>query len=362
MKFFVTAGLLLTLTIVACAQDDDALVLASPWSEDADDPLLQREPVTRPLGASLASLLEGAPYETPQGRGFRRVGRVWGGVADSWRQVATPVQDTGDTPVTDFGDLHQFNIRFDTLRAEQLQALRSLEIVGQHLWSRRAGLLTNKPALRLNLHGIGVAVELGDVPMADAAGPVEPPATVGWFAGAKSVDYLAYGLRMNQGIDEFQFDGISDVLGYTGSNTRVDHWAIGPQVSVGRVTAIDKWMFDLSGHLMLAYSRVEIEQSNQIGSGLQPGALNRPLLLQPTYTTHGRSHDHFSPHAEVRLASGYAIRRDWTADAMLRGYVTGPWYESSELVDYSLPDLGIRGGDPGAHIGWNLYLGVTYLR
>ncbi|MEN1681049.1 MAG: hypothetical protein AAGJ46_15785 [Planctomycetota bacterium] len=380
MKRFIAISILLAVAPGARGQEEDTLVLASPWDLEADETLLSDEPQTRGWRDSLVSLFKGPRHAPAAGPGFRRGFRLWGAAADvsdgledsgafdgvDNTSAGVPLASEGYRPggvlFIDYGDLHTFDIRFTTLTQEQRQGLRSLELVGQHVWSRKSGLLTPAPALRLNAHGLGLAAEIGQIPSAETAGPADPPRAGGWFAGAKSVNYVAYGLRMNQGIDAYLLEGESNVLGYMGSNTRVDHWSIGPQASVGRVTAIDHWTFDLSGHLMLAYSRVEIEQTNRLGSDLAPGALNRPLLLQPTMSRHERSHDHFSPHAEVRLTSSYAIQRDWTVDAMARGYITGPWYESSEHVRYQLPDMGTSNTDPDERAGWDLYLGVTYFR
>ncbi|MEN1681050.1 MAG: hypothetical protein AAGJ46_15790 [Planctomycetota bacterium] len=268
-----------------------------------------------------------------------------------------------DVITLDFGDLHNFNIRFDELRLSHRLGLHSFELVGQHLWSRKAGLMNRWPAMRLSYHGQGVAAELGSLPAADIAGPTRPPAGGGLFAGAKSVDYLAYGIRVNHGFDEFFFEGYSDVIGHTSSGTDAAYWAIGPQVSLGQVTAIGRWTFDLSGHVVLAYSRVEIEQDNVVGQDVAPGGYGRPLVVpNPTRTRYEQEHDHFAPHAELRLATSYAVRRSWTADAMARGYVTGKWYDTLEMTDYALPEMGLKEVDANERVGWDLYLGVTYLR
>ncbi|MEM8866158.1 MAG: hypothetical protein AAGF31_11500 [Planctomycetota bacterium] len=275
-----------------------------------------------------------------------------------------------DLIYTDFGDLHLFNLRFDIYHTWHKRRLDTFELVAQHLWTRDRGLLNHKPAWRFNYYGPEVAVELGQLRVADRSAPSlrRKQTTNGWFAGFQSVNYCGYGIRYNAGEDRYGYHGALEVsvdagLGNpTYGDTDIMHTTIGPQLSIGRVTSRSPWQFDLSGHLLLGYGRADFDQDYVVGELLRPQAINPLIVAQPHYGENKRDDEYFAQHAELRLTTSYFLRRNCTIDATVRGFVAGPWYDASEAIGYTLPSFTLLETSSDYLTGYNLYVGMTYLR
>lgn len=244
--------------------------------------------------------------------------------------------------------------------------LGSVEVMGQHLWRGDHGILNTKPAWRLTFLGIGPALDAGELPVADFESFAESDEpNPGWLRGFKVVNYLAYGVRFNQGTDEFSWgayiDGV-DGWGRTFANTEVRNSLLGPQLAMGRIVSKGRWVFDASGMILLGYQETKTALEGGFGDNIITGGLNNPAVAQPTYTLQTQREDHFGTHAEVRLTTSYLIRKHWSLDAMIRGFMTGPWYDASERFGYTLPNYTLQPAPAKALVGANLFLGVTYLR
>jgi hypothetical protein len=89
----------------------------------------------------------------------------------------------------------------------------------------------------------------------------------------------------------------------------------------------------------------DMQQSNGIGAELVPGANNRLLYAQPTYSTHRQSIDGVSPtgvlwaEAGLQITERSSLKFAWTAT-----YVNDILM-SQNRVRYYLPDMGFQ--DPG---------------
>lgn len=266
----------------------------------------------------------------------------------------------------DFDDLHLFNIRFSELTISHERWLGSAELMAQHLWSREKGILNKTPTWRFTLLGVGPVIDLGNLPVADIeATRRDTKPRSGWLRGFRTVNYFAYGLRYNQSRDEISW--LSYVDGVSGwerlsANIRTQNSLIGPQLAVGRVASKGRWMFDLSGTILLAYQETETTVRSSFGENIITGGLNNSATADPTYYTEQRRERHFAQHAEVRFTTSYLIRRHWSLDAMLRGFLAAPWYESQDRFVFALPSFKLQSSDAQALVGANLFLGVTYLR
>ncbi|MEM1303933.1 MAG: hypothetical protein AAGG46_03500 [Planctomycetota bacterium] len=301
--------------------------------------------------------------------GFRWYARVWGGslsTQDDYDAVNLNVVGSDSNTVHyDFDDRHNFNVRLEEAQGETSRELPSVELSFAHLWDERGRLVNRWPAWQVNLMNLGAGLEFGRLPVADRTAPralperalaAEPPR---W----RRATYAAYGLRYANGVDEYRFRGNTDLLGNTFVDTQVEHPILGPQFVLGRVASRDRWATDVSVRLLLGYGEANTGQHGGIGEEAIPGGSNNSAVLQPTITSSEQSRRQFAQLLEVRCVASYFFREHWSADLMARAYVTGPWYEASSSVGYTLPNYTLNQDPPSDYFsGANLLFGVSYLR
>lgn len=272
--------------------------------------------------------------------------------------------------VYDFDDLHTFNIRLDNLHVRQHRSVSSVELMGQHLWDWDQGILNRRPAWRVGWQGPGSrgpmgSGEFGFLPVADVGEPrrKERPNRGGWFAGFKSASYLAYGIRGNRGRDEIGWGAsLEDSGGWNiFAYTRNTNLVIGPQLSLGRVTSNGRWRLDLSGHLLLGYSHVSTKLTGGFAWNASTVGLNSSER-KPTLSHARRETEDFAQHVETRLTTSFLLSRHVTIDATVRGYATGPWFDSSEQMVWRLPNFGLQATGSDYLLGGDAFVGVTLLR
>ena len=204
----------------------------------------------------------------------------------------------------DFGDLHEFNIRFEQLGVRNISKVDGVELMRTHTLSNRHWMAKHQ-----NQH-----LELG------------------------------YGARLLRMEDTFVFDGFSDVLGRTFSETNAENQIVGPQIRLKWQMQKAKWNFSVDGRCLLGYNIGDLSQVNGIGEELAPGALNKPLLAQPTYSAYGRQENTFSPVVEFRADLKYQVTRSLALTAGYSAMFVDNISRSSQLVDYVLPDIGLLEG------------------
>ncbi len=211
----------------------------------------------------------------------------------------------------DFGDLHEFNIRFNQLGVRNSSQLDGVEIMRTVVLSNRHWMQKHQ-----NQH-------------------LE----------------IAYGARFLRLKDQFLIDGISDVLGRTFIDTQASNQIVGPQFRLKWALQKAKWNFSLDGRCMLGYNVGDLGQEYGIGESLAPGALNKPLLAQPTYGTSGRQENTFSPVAEFRAELKYLVTRSLSVGLGYNAMFIDNISRSSQLVGYNLPDpVLLDGGQQDAFV------------
>jgi len=238
------------------------------------------------------------------------------GIADDINGNAIPVffffgvdadasGDIGDDEVTgngvDFGDLHEFNIRFDTLLVRNNTQTRGVEVMKTHVLSNRH-LQSTRQGNR-------------------------------WE--------LAYGVRFLRMTDDFLFRGDGDLLGLTQVNMSTENQIVGPQVRAKWSTQRGRWNASVDGRFVFGYNVQDLDQTGDIGQNLLPGGLNSLLHGQPTTFSYSRQANDFSPLVELRAETSYQISR---AIALNLGYTAifvDNITRASQVVEYSLPNMGI---------------------
>lgn len=204
--------------------------------------------------------------------------------------------------LTDFGDLHTFNIAFDSVTVRTRTKTDGVEA----MWSHE---LTNRhyQAKHQNNH-----FELG--------------------AGA----------RFMQLKDFFGVAGEGSILGDTFFDTWMNNQIVGPQVRAAWTNQRQRWRFKADTRFMFGYNIQNWHQENGVGMSLVPGATNRPLYAQPTYSTHGVRKDNFAPVGELRLETAYYLTQNLTLKLGYTGMYLGNIRRAATSVKYYLPDMGYQ--------------------
>ncbi len=206
------------------------------------------------------------------------------------------------TVVTDYGDLHEFNVAFDQVQVRSRTVVDGVEAMWTHELTNRHYMASHQ-----NNH-----IELS--------------------AGARflSLD------------DRFELLADGGILGRTFSNTRVDNNIVGPQVRAKWVNQRQRWRLSSTASFLFGYNTQNWSQENGIGAELVPGGLNRPLYAQPTYSEHGLTFNQFSPVGELRLEAAYYVTQAVALKLGYTGMYVGNIRRAATSVRYYLPDMGFH--------------------
>ena len=225
------------------------------------------------------------------------------------------------TLLTDFDDLHTFNIAFDQVVVRTRTKMHGVEAMWTHELTNR-----HYQAKHQNNH-----FELG--------------------AGAR---YL-------QVEDYFSFLANGGILGQTFSNTWLDNQIVGPQVRAKWVNQRQRWRLSGTTSFVFGYNVQDWSQENAIGAELVPGATNRLLYAQPTYSQQGIALDDFSPVGELRLEAAYYVTQALALKAGYTGMYVGNIRRAATSVRYYLPDMGFRDSGTQDLISNGVDLGIDFV-
>ena len=225
------------------------------------------------------------------------------------------------TTITDFGDLHQFNVAFDQVQVRTRTKMNGVEAMWTHELTNR-----HYQAKHQNNH-------------------LE----------------LSFGARFLQLEDFFGFDADGGILGRTFSDTWLDNNIVGPQVRAKWVNQRQRWRLSGTASFMFGYNTEKFRQENGIGTELIPGALNRPIYAQPTYSQYGLTRDDFSPVGELRLETAYYLTQSFALKAGYTGMYIGSIRRAATSVQYYLPDMGFRDSGTQTLISNGVDLGIEFV-
>ncbi len=223
--------------------------------------------------------------------------------------------------LTDYGDLHTFNIAFDQVQVRSRTKTTGVEA----MWTHE---LTNSHymAKHQNNH-----VELG------------------------------FGARFLQVSDEFGFVANGGILGLTTSDTNIDNNIVGPQVRAKWVNQRQRWRTSGTASMLFGYNTQNWAQENGIGFELVPGATNRLLYAQPTYSQHGLTFNQFSPVGELRLETAYYLTQAFALKVGYTGMYVGNIKRAATSVRYYLPDMGYRNSGNQELISNGVDFGIEFV-
>jgi hypothetical protein len=204
--------------------------------------------------------------------------------------------------ITDFDDLHRFNVRFDQLTVRNTTQTQGVEIMRTH--------------------------ELDNSYM-----PVKEQRNR--FA-------IGYGARFLLIKDNFWWQGLGDLLGRSYTGTTADNQIVGPQIRAKWTHQRGRFGFDLDGRFVAGYNIQDMTQEGGIGQNLRPGGVNSLLYGQPTYFAYGRQANFFSPLAEMRVEGSYQVTSSFALKLGYTAMFTDNITRASQITRYRLPDMGFR--------------------
>ena len=260
--------------------------------------------------------------------------------------------------LTDFGDLHTFNVGFDTIGVARQSGTRTFDDGGVY-WIFEEGGVRPDPDR--------VAADHAQVAIKSL--PIESP-QVRRGTGSRTLfvtlpsrsrfvpDYsksalgrrgtgvgLHYGYRNFGQFNSFRIDAEGGILGRTYSDTRINNWVTGPQAGIVAYKTFGPLHF--YGHALgvAGLNDGEMQQNNGIITELVPGVVNRLLYAQSSFTQNSDAIVDVSPtgvlwaEAGLQVTERTSVRFAWSAM-----YVNNILL-AEDRVRYFLPDMGFR--DPG---------------
>jgi hypothetical protein len=204
------------------------------------------------------------------------------------------------TTVTDFGDLHEFNIAFERLEVHSRTNTEGVEAMWTHELSNRHYMAKNQ-----NNH-------------------IE----------------LAIGARYFRLYDDFRVDGFGGVLGKSYWDTQFINNIAGPEVALKWTNQRQRWQLSADTRFTAGYNIQDWSQTNGIGQELIPGATNRLLYAQPTFSHHTLAMNDFSPLGELRLETAYYLTQNVSLKLGYEGMAIANIKRAATSVRYALPDMG----------------------
>jgi hypothetical protein len=174
---------------------------------------------------------------------------------------------------------------------------------------------------------------------------------------------FGYGVRYLRLRDNFDVNGSGGVMGASFWETRVDNNLVGPQIALKWNHQRSRFNLDFGGRFLFGYNIMNFEQEAALGTDLLPGQYNRSLYMGPTYSTHGKQENDFSPLVELRLQGSYKLTRALAARLGYTATFVDNISRAAQQVKYELPNMGFRDNEGNQEIfinGVNFGFDVVY--
>jgi hypothetical protein len=278
------------------------------------------------------------------------------------------------TTMTDFSDLHTFNVAYNDLAFQSQRGLRSYDVGavywlyeeiperddGDALSARRAA--NNIESLNRSIDGAHGTSQAPIVVVAPARAPVVPQFTR-FAANRRSGGFgLVYGYRQFVVRDRAGIDASGGIFGRLYTRTDTENSTTGPQVGLVAFQRFGPLSFYAHGLLVASWNEGNVEQSNGFGAQLVPGATNRLLYAQPTNSNFQDPRSGLVPagvfwaETGLQLTQNSALKFSWSALFLDNIFL------SDNRTRYFLPDMGLT--DPGNQnlFVHNFFCGIEIIR
>lgn len=238
-----------------------------------------------------------------------------------WGDALVILPDGSIGHVVDFGDLHTFNVFFDSVTVRTQTQMDGVEA----MWTQD---LTNQEYMAKHQNNRLT---------------------------------IAYGARFLRLYDDFQLDMLGSILHDVISDTSFANSIVGPQVALQWTNERQRWRIQTDARFMAGYNIADWNQEGIMGRGLVMGALNEPLFARTTAFSHGLRETGFSPVGELRVKSSYHFTRSFALNLGYTGSVIGNIRRAAPSVHYSLPELGYVDAGTQTMLSNGFDLGVEFV-
>lgn len=268
--------------------------------------------------------------------------------------------------VNNFGDLHTFNVFFDSVYVEAERDFTSFELMKQHVLFGDAGLNTADTGWRFEAYRNEWAFAAGDEVRGTWGLLPERTEAIAWAPLQELAEQSRFSLYSTAGLrsllldERFYFDGRGSILGRTAVEQENGHYVVGPQLGLGAVAEASMFRFEAVALGLVGYGRVESRQHGVFGEEAVPGALNLPAAALATRSAYKSDDEQVAWHGETRLTASCQLTQQLRFDATWRWYVTGPVYDAAGSIAWNAPDFGYQPTDGDAAYGNDWFLGLTY--
>jgi hypothetical protein len=222
--------------------------------------------------------------------------------------------------MTDFNDLHEFNISFDSARYEENFAAGTLQV--------------------LNIVWLGDSQPAMGGKKANAV-PVSDEASIDESEGANAVG-LAYGLGALGTEQQMRISLRGSIIGDSYWAADVENQVIGPKAGLVWRNRRGPWSLDLQSSILLGFNSGQVDRSSGVGTDhIIPGALNRLLYMTATYSSHTDERQMFTPVGELRAQSRFRLTDALSLRTTWSSLVVGNLLNENGEVHWALPDTTI---------------------
>jgi hypothetical protein len=231
---------------------------------------------------------------------FRLTDDIDGDLIPGAGVIIDPITEEIIMSFTDWGDLHQFNIFFDSVTVSNHVKTDGIEAMWTHEVSNTRYMAKNQ----------NNRIELS--------------------AGARYFRFY----------DEFDVNAAGSILGGSFWDTSIDNQIVGPQVALKWTNRRQRWSINTDVRFLFGYNVQDWAQTAGMGTDLIPSATNRPLFARATYTSTGQRTSEFSPVGELRVEASYHLTKSFALKAGYSGMYVGNVRRAATSVRYYLPTMG----------------------
>lgn len=150
------------------------------------------------------------------------------------------------------------------------------------------------------------------------------------------------GIRYFKFDETFRINTTGSILNHSFWHTRGNNNLVGPQIGLRGMWNTGRLTMSMEGRFLAAANIQQLTQRGEIGSGTDPTLVGNSLTLVPTDFYHASRQIEFSPLGEMRVGASWNVFRSVALNLGWTGIITNGIARPSKMVNYVLPDLGIR--------------------
>lgn len=149
------------------------------------------------------------------------------------------------------------------------------------------------------------------------------------------------GVRYLQFRDAFSVRGLGGILDDSFWRMDSENNLVGPQLMARWFRKRGRWQFSTETRFGFMYNYQTMDLKGSIGTNLNPGPADSPLVFGPTGFTSTRHEVEFSPLVDLRFLLNYQLTKAVSINAGWNGVFVDAVSRASNQLDYTLPNMGV---------------------